>query len=276
MRAVSTAAPDVITSVTNARVKHLVALRRRRTRDAEDVCLIEGYDELSHAVAAGVVPLEVYLCPALIEDDPLDLAARLAAIAPVFHLSQPAFEKAAYRTGPDGWLALAPGVESALEDLELGPNPLVIVCGSVEKPGNLGSILRTADAAGATAVVSVDPVTDWGNPNIIRASKGALFSVPVASASTAEFLAWARSNELSMVATTPAATDYVTDLDLSGPTAILVGAEHEGLSDELLTGADRTAKLPMYGRVDSLNVGVSAAITVYEAVRQRRVTTGRS
>ncbi|MFF1820797.1 TrmH family RNA methyltransferase [Kribbella sp. NPDC058245] len=272
----STAAPDVITSVTNARVKHLVALRRRRTRDAEDVCLIEGYDELSHAVAAGVVPQEVYLCPALIEDDPLDLAARLAAIAPVFHLSQPAFEKAAYRTGPDGWLALAPGVESALEDLELGPNPLVIVCGSVEKPGNLGSILRTADAAGATAVVSVDPVTDWGNPNIIRASKGALFSVPVASASTAEFLAWARSNELSVVATTPAATDYVTDLDLSGPTAILVGAEHEGLSAELLDGADRTAKLPMYGRVDSLNVGVSAAITVYEAVRQRRITTERS
>lgn len=259
-----------ITSLTNPRVKRLVALRTRRLRDREQVCLVEGYDELAHAVSTGVAPIEVYLCPDLIDDDPLGLAARLSESAPVFHLSRPAFEKAAYREGADGWLAVIPTVETGLDQIALDPNPLVVVCGSVEKPGNLGAILRTADAAGATAVVSVDPVTDWGNPNVIRASKGAVFSVRVASASTADFLAWARANGLSTVATTPAASDYVTDLDLSGPTAILVGSEKHGLSAELLEKADRTAKLPMYGHVDSLNVAVSAGITIYEAVRQRR------
>jgi TrmH family RNA methyltransferase len=259
----------VITSATNPRVKRLVALRRRRARDEEGVSLVEGYEELDLALSAGVVPLEVYHCPELSPPDNRGLEARLD-VTSVTRLSRAAFEKAAYREGPDGWLAVVPRVETGLADIPLGDNPLVVACGSVEKPGNLGSILRTADAAGATAVVSVDPVTDWSNPNVVRNSKGAVFSVPVASATTPEFLAWAGAAGLRVVATTPDTADYVTDLDLSGPTAILVGAEKHGLSTELLAAADARAKLPMYGRVDSLNVAVSAAIVVYEAVRQRR------
>jgi TrmH family RNA methyltransferase len=259
-----------ISSAANPKVKRLVTLRRRRVREEQGVSLVEGYEELDLALSAGTVPLEAYLCPDLIGDDPRGLEARLAAQAPVYHLSRAAFEKAAYREGPDGWLAVVPRVETTLTEIPIADNPLVVVCGSVEKPGNLGAILRTADAAGATAVVSVDPVTDWSNPNVIRASKGAVFSVPVAASSAVDFLSWARTCGLTVVATTPDATEYVTDLDLSGPTAILVGSEKHGLPTELLASADRRAKLPMQGRVDSLNVAVSAAIVVYEAVRQRR------
>lgn len=258
-----------ITSPANPRVKRLVALRRRRVRDEEGVWLVEGYEEVDLAVTAGVVPLEVYLCPELAPDDTRHLEARVDART-LNRLSRAAFEKAAYREGPDGWLAVVPQAETRLDDIGLGDNPLVVACGGVEKPGNLGSILRTADAAGATAVVSVDPVTDWGNPNVVRNSKGAVFSVPVASAPTHDFLTWARDNGLGVVSTTPDADHYVTEVDLTGPTVILVGSEKHGLTNELLGAADRRAKLPMYGRVDSLNVAVSAAIVVYEAVRQRR------
>lgn len=258
-----------ITSAANPKIKRLVTLRRRRVRDEEGVSLVEGYEELDLAMAAGIRPLELFLCPELMAGDPRGLEARASLDATVYHVSRPAFEKAAYRDGPDGWLAVVPRVEGGLPDIDLGPAPLLIVCETVEKPGNLGAILRTADAAGAAAVVSVDPVTDWGNPNVIRASKGAVFSVPVASVSTQEFLAWARSHGVLIVATTPDADDLVADLDLTGSIAILVGSEKYGLSDELLAGADIRAKLPMLGRVDSLNVGVTAAVVAYEALRQR-------
>ncbi|MEV0648236.1 RNA methyltransferase [Phytomonospora sp. NPDC050363] len=261
---------DEITSVTNPRVKALVALRRRRIRQDQGVTLVEGYEELDLALTAGVRPTELYVCPDLSAGDPRAVEARAAELgAAVFRLSRPAFEKAAYREGPDGWLAVVPDVETDLADLPTTGNPLFVVCGGVEKPGNLGSILRTADAAGVTAVISVDPVTDWGNPNVVRASKGAVFSVPVASCDTAAFLDWLTGRGLTVVATTPDTETYVTGLDLSGPTAVLVGSEKYGLSADLLTHADARAKLPMFGRVDSLNVAVTAAVVTYECVRQR-------
>ena len=265
-----------ITSATNPRVKRLVALRRRRVRDAEGLVLVEGYEELDLAVTAGVAPLELYLCRELMAGDPRDLEARASAGAQVHHLSRAAFEKAAYRDGPDGWLAVVPRVESRLEDVPDEAAPLLIVCEAVEKPGNLGAILRTADAAGATAVISVDPVTDWGNPNIVRASKGAVFAVPVASVTRDEFLGWARDRGVLLVATTPDADGHVTDLDLTGPVAIALGSEKHGLSAEMLARADIRARLPMFGRVDSLNVGVTAAVVAYEAVRQRMQRDGSS
>jgi TrmH family RNA methyltransferase len=143
------------------------------------------------------------------------------------------------------------------------------VAEGVEKPGNLGSMLRTADAAGVTAVISADPVTDWGNPNVIRASKGTVFAVPVASCTAAEARRWLAERGVRTVALTPDTDTLVTDLDLSGPTALLVGSEKYGLSESWLAAADRRARIPMAGQVDSLNVAVSAAIVTYEAVRQR-------
>jgi RNA methyltransferase, TrmH family len=174
-----------------------------------------------------------------------------------------------YREGPDGWLAVVPAISAGLDQLRPGPRPLVLVSAGLEKPGNLGAILRTADAAGVAAVIAADPVTDWGNPNVVRASKGTVFSVPVASAPTAEVLQWLTARRLRVVAATPDTSTLVTEADLTGATAIAVGAEQTGLSPEWLERADIRVRIPMFGKADSLNVSTSAAIILYEAVRQR-------
>jgi RNA methyltransferase, TrmH family len=259
-----------ITSPANPRIKQLVALRRRRAREQAGVTLVEGLAEIELALAAGVAPVTLYYCPALADLESLGLAATAAvAGAAVVQVSRPVFEKISYREGPDGWLAVVPAVVSSLENLDLGPQPLVLVCAGLEKPGNLGAILRTADAAGVAAVIAADPVTDWGNPNVVRASKGTVFSVPVAAGTSAQALDWIAARRLAIVAATPDAKQLVTDVDLTGPTAIAVGAEQAGLSSEWLERADHRVRIPMFGRADSLNVSTSAAIITYEAVRQR-------
>jgi RNA methyltransferase, TrmH family len=259
-----------ITSPANPRIKQLVALRRRRAREQAGVTLVEGLAEIELALAAGVEPVTLYYCPALVSPDALPLAARAAAAdAEVVQVSRPAFEKISYREGPDGWLAVVPSVVSTLDRLELGTRPLVLVCAGLEKPGNLGAILRTADAAGVAAVIAADPVTDWGNPNVVRASKGTVFSVPVASGTTTEVLDWVADRALQIVAATPDADQLVSGTDLTGPTAIAVGAEQTGLPLEWLSRADCRVRIPMFGQADSLNVSISAAIIAYEAVRQR-------
>jgi RNA methyltransferase, TrmH family len=259
-----------ITSPANPRIKQLVALRRRRSREQSDVTLVEGHAEIELALAAGVRPRTIYYCPALATPESLPLAGQAAQRgAAVVQVSRPVFEKISYREGPDGWLAVVPAVSASLDRLQPGPRPLVLVCAGLEKPGNLGAILRTADAAGVAAVIAADAVTDWGNPNVVRASKGTVFSVPVASAPTAEVLDWLTARRLQVVAATPDATRLVTDADLTGPTAVAVGAEQTGLSQEWLERADVRVRIPMFGRADSLNVSTSAAIILYEAVRQR-------
>jgi TrmH family RNA methyltransferase len=259
-----------ITSPANPRIKQLVALRRRRSRDQAGLTLVEGLAEIELALAAGVRAQSLYYCPALASPESLPLAERATRLGTeIVAVNKVVFEKISYREGPDGWLAVVPSVATALESLELGPRPLVLVCAGLEKPGNLGAILRTADAAGVAAVIAADPVTDWGNPNVVRASKGAVFSVPVASATTSQALDWIGQRGLRIVAATPEAMQLVTAADLTGPTAIAVGAEQTGLSAEWLERADETVRIPMFGKADSLNVSISAAIITYEAVRQR-------
>jgi RNA methyltransferase, TrmH family len=259
-----------ITSPANPRIKQLVALRRRRSREQAGVTLVEGLAEIELALAAGVRPQTLYVCPALASAESLPLAGRAERLgAEVIHVSRPVFEKISYREGPDGWLAVVPSVATTLDGLDLGPRPLVLVCAGLEKPGNLGAILRTADAAGVAAVIAADPVTDWGNPNVVRASKGAVFSVPVASGTSAQVLDWIAGRGLRIVAATPGASQLVTGADLTGPTAIAVGAEQTGLGPEWLERAYARIRIPMFGKTDSLNVSISAAIIAYEAVRQR-------
>jgi TrmH family RNA methyltransferase len=259
-----------ITSPANPRVKQIVALRRRRARDESGVTLVEGRAEIELALAAGVRPRSLYYCPELSGQKDHDLRERARDLgADVIQLSRPVFEKVSYREGPDGWLAVVPAVETSLAHLDPGQRPLILACAGLEKPGNLGAILRTADAAGVGAVIAADPVTDWGNPNVVRASKGTLFSVPVASAPSAEVLAWIAGRSLQIVAATPAAPRLVTDADLTLPTVIAVGAEQAGLPADWLGRADVCVRIPMFGRADSLNVATSAAIITYEAVRQR-------
>jgi RNA methyltransferase, TrmH family len=259
-----------ITSPGNQRIKQLVALRRRRTRDQSAVTLVEGLAEVELALAAGVRPEAVYHCPELSTARADLVVIRAADLgAEVITVSRPVFEKISYREGPDGLLAVVPAVPDALDQLRLPANPLVLVCAGLEKPGNLGAILRTADAAGVAAVIAAEPVTDWGNPTVVRASKGTVFSVPVATGTTADVMGWIAANGLRLVAATPDAEQLVSDADLTGPTAIAVGAEQAGLAPAWLERAAVRVRIPMFGKADSLNVSTSAAIVTYEAVRQR-------
>lgn len=259
-----------LTSTANSRVRELLALRKRAVRDRLGLTLLDGRDELALALAAGVRPRTLYLCPEL-ATAPGDLAGPVAAAGgEVIELSRMVFERVAYRQSPDGYLAVVPAVRAGLAGLTLPPNPLLLVCEAVEKPGNLGAMLRTADAAGLDAVISAGPVTDWGNPNTIRASKGTLFTVPVAAADSAAVLDWLTARQVQIVATTPAASVPFTEVDFRGPTAIVVGSETQGLSAGWLDRAHVRAGIPMSGAVNSLNVATSAALVAYEAIRQRR------
>jgi RNA methyltransferase, TrmH family len=263
----------VLTSPSNPRLKALVALRRRRTREETGRTLVEGYEELTLALDAGVLPETLYYCPELMLEPSRQLAVvRRASSAGVetVQVARPAFEKAAYREGPDGFLAVVPAVARRCSDLALGPAPLTLLCEGVEKPGNLGAMLRTADAAGVEAVVAADPVTDWGNPNLVRASKGTVFSVPVASDPTPVALDWLDAQGIALVATTPDTDVDHTEVDYTGPVAVAVGTEKYGLTDRVLDRAAYRVRIPMVGRANSLNVATSAAIVLYEAVRQRR------
>jgi TrmH family RNA methyltransferase len=270
--------PLTITSAQNPRVKSLVALRKRGERKAAQVTLVDGYEELSLALESGVRPLTLYYCPALIREQArLALLDRVRALgAELVETSSQVFEKIAYRETPDGWLAVVPLVATDLGRLRVGTAPLILVCESVEKPGNLGAILRTADAAGADAVIAAPAITDWGNPNIIRASKGTVFSVPVAETGTEELIAWLRARDIAIVVTTPDTDLSYAALDLARGVAIVLGSEKHGVSDTWLACADARVRIPMFGRVNSLNVATAAALLTYEVLRQRGRLAGES
>lgn len=261
-----------ITSPSNPRLKAIVGLRRRRAREQSGQTVVEGFEELSLALDAGVLPEAVFHCPELMGDANAgaDLVERARDVgAQVVRVSRTAFERTAYREGPDGILALVPAIGMPVADLVVPDDSIVLVCEGIEKPGNLGAMLRTADAAGVSAVIAADPVTDWGNPNVVRGSKGTVFSVPVASGTLEEVLAWLRAHGRRFVATTPDTDLLHTDADLTGPIAIGVGAEKPGHTAAALDAADVRIRIPMSGLANSLNVATSAAIVVYEAVRQR-------
>jgi TrmH family RNA methyltransferase len=202
-------------------------------------------------------------------NEPALLAEAEAAGARLYELSKEAFAKVAYRERPDGILAVAPQWKRALADLALPAAPLILVVEAIEKPGNLGTILRSADAAGCDAVIVCDPVTDLFNPNVVRASTGVLFSVPCVVEDSEKVLAWLKARGIRSVATTPAAAEVYSDSDLRGPLAIVMGSEQFGLSEFWLKSADLPVRIPMAGQADSLNVAMAALITLFEAVRQR-------
>ena len=279
-------AAEKITSLQNPRIKQLVKLRDRRPRDEAGLFLIEGYRELKRALAAGVKPRELYCSPDwfLGENEPALIDGAQRAGAQVFELSKEAFAKVSYRDRPDGLLAVAPQWHHALADLDKkvgeGPAPtggskarlaapLLLVVEAIEKPGNLGTLLRGADAAGVVAVIVCDPVTDIFNPNVVRSSTGVLFSMPVVAAGNAEVRTWLRTHGIRAVATTPAAPALYTSSDLRGPLAIIMGSEQYGLSEFWLNESDLLVRIPMAGQADSLNVAMAAIITLFEAVRQR-------
>ena len=206
--------------------------------------------------------------------DGLDaLVAKAEALNPRLGVVQiPAFlyEKVAYRGSTEGIIAEVHSVPRALEDLRLGESPLVMVLESVEKPGNLGAVLRSADAAGADAVIVCDPLTDIWNPNLIRSSVGAVFSVPVAVCTSADAIAFLEKRGIRILTAQLQDSEWYYDTDMTGATALVMGTESTGLTQAWRDSADAHIKIPMLGRLDSLNVSVSAAVLLYEAVRQRK------
>lgn len=254
---------DII-SLQNPKIKHIVKLREdKRQRQRDGLFLVEGFDELTLALDSGFQPQALLTAP--------ELASRSIDIpnAEITTVSRAVFEKISYRENPDGWLGIFPIPKIALDDLKLSVSPLVIVAESVEKPGNLGAILRTADAAGVDAVLVCDPRVDLWNPNVIRASRGAVFAVPTVEVESPNALAWLRSRKMRVLAATPSAEVSYTDINLSESIAIAVGTEDEGLTDFWLQNADIKVKIPMLGRVNSLNVSIATALITYESVRQR-------
>lgn len=261
--------PDLaITSTANPRVKALVRLRTRHVRDAAGVTLVEGHDELRLVLDAGVVPRELWWAPEIVRDGERGLLDAVGDAA-VTAVSREVFAKIAYRESPDGWLALVGAPGCTLAELALPDDPLLLVVEGIEKPGNLGALLRTAEAFGAAAVVSASGVTDLGNPNVVRASKGTVFAVPVAAAPGADVLAWLRGIGARIAVTTPEGTTALPGADLSGAVALVVGAESTGVTDLWLDAADATLVIPMRGVVNSLNAATAGALALYEATRLR-------
>lgn len=252
----------MITSTSNPLVRDLVRLRNRRHRDAESRFVIEGRRPLTLAGEAGVELQQQVVCR--------ELGGRPVEGVPVVEMAEAPFRKASIRQNPDGVLAIAAHLDTTLGHLRLGAMPLVLVVESIEKPGNLGAMLRTSDALGVDAVVVADPTTDLHNPNVVQASQGALFTVPVAVAPTAQVLDWLGETGIRLIATVPGSHRAPWHADLAPPAAVAIGAEDTGLSQEMISAADETVTIPMEGQVDSLNASAAAAIVLYEAVRRRR------
>lgn len=265
---------EVITSTTNPRVKRLVGLADRRNRDNEGLFLVEGTRAVERFLAAGRQFVEFYVGRDWLNEHSERLVETVAETVAetdvdIVQLGKDAFAKCAYRERPEGVLGVARQWSFALDDLKLSADALILVAEGVEKPGNLGSMLRSADAAGCEAVMLCDSVVDRFNPNVVRSSTGVLFTLPIVEVTSQEILAFLRAQNIRSVATTPDAASLIYDLDLCGRTAIVVGAEDVGLSDGWLRESDHQVKLPMLGAADSLNVAMATVIALYEAVRQR-------
>lgn len=255
----------MITSKSNPKIKNVVKLQKSSERREQNRIIIEGRREIERAVACGFIVDTLFICNDILKES-VSINANY-----VEEVTLEVFEKIAYREGSDGLLAVAIPKYADLKSFKPKKNPLIIVLETVEKPGNLGAIMRTADAAGVDAVIIADPRTDLYNPNAIRASIGTIFSVPLFACSSEECINWLRENNIKIYCTyLKASIDYL-EADFRQGSAIVMGTEATGISDIWVDAADQNLIIPMNGIADSLNVSVTTAIVVFEAIRQRRV-----
>jgi len=260
----------LISSVQNPRVKQVLHLRDRKGREQEQRFLIEGYRELLRATDAGWAVDTLFICPEnFLGSNENALIQRIAKRGRVITCTPQVFEKISYRDRPDGLLAIAPMRHPTLRDLNLHAAPFLVVAEAIEKPGNLGTILRSSDAVKVDGLVVCDRCTDIYNPNVVRASVGTLFTIPVVEAQGEETLHWLKQKGIRILAATPSAKNVYTEVDLRGPLAIAVGTEQLGLSERWMKGSDLQVRIPMLGVADSLNVAMATTLLLYEALRQR-------
>ena len=255
---------ESITSAQNPKIKNLLLLQEKsRARRDQGLFVVEGRRELEHCLEGGFTVKTLFVCPEITGEEVLPSPA-------IIEIPLELYKKVAYRDSTEGIIAEVEYKALALEDLHLPENPLIVVLESVEKPGNLGAVLRSADAAGADAVLIGDPLTDLYNPNLIRASIGAVFTVPVVAAPSADIIAFLKDRGIQILTAQLQDSSLYYDVDMKKGTAIVMGTESTGLTPIWRQAADAHIRIPMLGRLDSLNVSVSAAILLFEAVRQRQ------
>lgn len=268
--------PLLLSSTQNPKVKQVISLRERQEREQTGQFIIEGYRELLRASDSGYPIDLLFICPPLFlgSNEQTLIQKIVGRGAKVFACAENVFRKLSYRDRPDGLLAIAPQRHLSLEDLSRSLQgkkaPFLVVAEAIEKPGNLGTILRSSDAVGLDALIVCDRCTDIHNPNVVRASVGTLFTVPVAEAKGEETLAWLKSQGISILAATPSAKREFTEVDMTGPLAIAVGTEQLGLSDRWMERSDIQVRIPMNGVADSLNVAMATTLLLYECLRQRK------
>lgn len=256
-----------ISSPQNQHIKHIVALQQKsQLRREENLVVVEGLRELQHCSNAGHTLKQVYYCPTMINAEQLPANSD----AQVIEVTREIYDKIAYRGSTEGIIALVEPRHYSLSDIALGDSPLIAVLESVEKPGNIGAVLRSADAAHATAVVVCDPLTDLYNPNLIRSSLGAIFTVPCVACDSHECIKFLKDNNIQILTAQLQDSKPYYDTDMRSATAIVMGTESTGLTSAWRQAADAHIRIPMGGSLDSLNVSVSAAILLFEAVRQRQ------
>lgn len=260
-----------ITSLQNPKIKHAIQLTERKERNVSGLFLIEGYRELLRACHGNVRIQTLFICPSLFlgSNEKVLIEDIRTTNVEIILCSEKVFYKLSYRDRPDGLIAIAHQMRKTLSDVTIQQNPFLIIAEAIEKPGNLGTILRSADAAGADAVIVCDPCTDIYNPNVVRASVGTLFTLPVVEERSAAILHYLKQNQIQIVAATPSAQKEFTEANLTGPIAIAVGTEQLGLSALWMQSADIQVRIPMHGVADSLNVSAATTLLLYEVVRQR-------
>lgn len=257
---------EIIVSPSNPRIKNVLKLKEKASeRKAQDVIVVEGYREIRAAKKNDYAIKTLFVCDAIFNKKNKNI---LDNISHLVRVSKEVFEKIAYRENSDGLLALVKPKNFRLHELHLSNNPLMVVLESVEKPGNLGAILRTADGAGAEVVIICDTKTDIYNPNVIRSSIGCVFSKQVISLSSDEVIAFLKEKNIAIYSAALSATKNYTEADFNKPCALVFGTEADGLSGKWL-GAGEQIKIPMLGQTDSLNVSASCSVLLYEAIRQR-------
>jgi len=275
---------ETITSAQNPKIKNLLLLQEKsKARREQGLFVVEGARELSHCLEAGYTVKTIFICPAItdglteegvvsqISGHPRPDKREGPAVEPlVIELPEQLYRKVAYRESTEGILAEVEYKTLGLKDLQLPENPLIMVLESVEKPGNLGAVLRSADAAKADAVLICDPLTDLYNPNLIRASIGAIFTVPTVAVSSEEAIAFLQARDIQILTAQLQDSSLYYDVDMKRGTALVMGTESTGLTPLWRKAATSHIRIPMLGRLDSLNVSVSAAILLFEAVRQRQ------
>lgn len=263
-----------ITSFKNPHIKNIIALRERKEREKSKLTIIEGAREMGCAFKAGVEFKEVYICRDFLDDrEQQGFVKELESKnVPVFETTKEIFEKISFGDRHEGILAVCRQPKLALKDLKISGHSLFVVVENIEKPGNLGAILRSCDGAGVDGLIICDGATDLYNPNVVRASLGTVFSEKVVESSNEKTFAFLKESSVRIFATAPAAETIYTQADFKGPLAIVLGSEQEGLSGFWITNCDVKIKIPMKGRADSLNVSTTAALVIYEALRQRSVS----